>query len=473
MKNGIRKFILALSLLIAAVEATAQSPDRLSGTVTDENGQPIFGVGVTVAGRSVATTTNAAGEYSIAAKRGDVVRFTMPGYEPQQVTVNVSFTVNLSLKSSDEGIDEVVVVGYGTVRKKDLTGSVTSLSDKNIEGYKTSTVVAAMGGQLAGVQVTQMDGSPGAGFDVKIRGVGSINSDAGPMYVVDGFQVDNIDYLANSDILSMDILKDASAAAIYGARAANGVVLITTKSGKTGKPVIAFSGSANYREISKRLDVLSPYEFVKLQVELDPSRYAPRYYRTGDDPDGNPWRFQSLDDYIGYNGIDWQDEVFRPTWSKDYNLSVSGGNIDTKYTFIFTRYDENGLFNNSSFGKTTAKMRVNQKIYKNLTLDATVNYVNTDKRGISTSADAGRFNILGNIISARPTAGLGMTDYELLHASVDPLEDEFNPGNIGQFNPIAQAESVTNERKADQIIANGSLTWQIVNGLTFKTAGTY
>lgn len=135
-------------------------------------------------------------------------------------------------------LEEVVVVGYGSMKKNDLTGSVASVASKDIEGFKSSSVMEALGGQVAGVQITQTDGTPGAGFDIKIRGVGTLNGDASPLYIVDGFQVDNIDYLSNSDIESIQILKDASSSAIYGARAANGVVLVTTKSGNPASPLL-------------------------------------------------------------------------------------------------------------------------------------------------------------------------------------------------------------------------------------------
>lgn len=152
--------------------------------------------------------------------------------------------------------------------------------------------------------------------------MGTLTGDASPLYIVDGFQVDNIDYLANSDIESIEVLKDASSAAIYGSRAANGVVMVTTKSGKVGRPVINYSGSASYRKITKMLDVLSPYEFVKLQGEIDATLLT-SYYKTGNDENGNPYRYQSLDDYIGVGGVNWQEETFNPTWSQDHNLSIA------------------------------------------------------------------------------------------------------------------------------------------------------
>ena len=367
-------------------------------------------------------------------------------------------------------LDEVIVVGYGSMKKSDLTGSVASVASKDIEGFKASSVAGALGGQIAGVQITSTDGTPGAGFNINIRGVGTLTGDSSPLYIVDGFEVDNIDNISNSDIESIEILKDASSSAIYGARAANGVVLITTKSGKTGKPIITYNGSASYRKISKTLDVLSPYEFVKLQGEVN-SSYTNSYYKDKND-DGSIPKYRTLDDYIGVDGVDWQAETFNPTWSQDHNVTITGGTNDTKYNASFSRYIENGIFNNSGFDRTTAKLRFNHKLTKNITFDATVNYAQTNRKGVGTSADSGRFNMLAQILSARPTGGLKLTDDELLHSAIDPEMLETGE-SLAQVNPVIQTQSVTNDKRAEMWSGNASITWQIRKGLTFKTAGTY
>ena len=298
-----------------------------------------------------------------------------------------------------------------------------------------------------------------------------MTGDASPLFIVDGFEVDNIDNIANADIESMEFLKDASSSAIYGARAANGVVMITTKSGKAGKPSITYNGSATYRKITKKLDLLTPYEFAKLQEDIDP-KYADTYWKEGNDENGLPYRFQSLNDYIGVGGVDWQDATFNPTWSQDHNLSITGGDEATTYSLLFTRYNENGIFNNSGFDRTTAKFRVKQKIMKDITLDATINYAQTNKKGVGTTADSGRFNMLAQILSARPTGGLRLTDEELLSSAIDPVMLE-DGTSLAQVNPVIQTESVTNKKRAEMWSGNASLTWQIMKGLTFKTAATY
>lgn len=459
-----------LLTLILTISLYAQNA-TLKGVIVDETDTPLIGATVQVKGTSTGSITDFDGNYTIKANKGAVITFSYIGYKTQEIKFTGQPTVNIKMVLDNQTLDEVVVVGYGTMKRSDLTGSVASIAAKDVEGFKTSSVAGALGGQIAGVQITSTDGTPGAGFSINIRGVGTLTGDSSPLYIVDGFEVDDIDYLSNSDIESIEILKDASSSAIYGARAANGVVLISTKSGKIGKPIINYNGSASYRKISKKLDVLSPYEFVKLQGEVN-SKYSDSYFKTGNDDDGNPYRYQSLDDYIGVSGVNWQDETFNPTWSQDHSLSIMGGTEDTKYNASFSRYIENGIFKNSGFNKTTGKFRLDQKLSKSLSFNFTVNYALTNREGVGTSGDSGRFNMLAQILSARPTGGLKLTDEELLASAIDPEMLESGE-SLAQVNPVKQTESVTNNKRAEMWSGNASATWQIIKGLTFKTSGTY
>ena len=459
-----------LLTLILTINLYAQNT-TLKGVIVDETDTPLIGATVQVKGTSTGSITDFDGNYTIKANKGAVITFSYIGYKTQEIKFTGQPTVNIKMVPDNQTLDEVVVVGYGTMKRSDLTGSVASIAAKDVEGFKTSSVAGALGGQIAGVQITSTDGTPGAGFSINIRGVGTLTGDSSPLYIVDGVEVDDIDYLSNSDIESIEILKDASSSAIYGARAANGVVLISTKSGKIGKPIINYNGSASYRKISKKLDVLSPYEFVKLQGEVN-SKYSDSYFKTGNDDNGNPYRYQSLDDYIGVSGVNWQDETFNPTWSQDHSLSIMGGTEDTKYNASFSRYIENGIFKNSGFNKTTGKFRLDQKLSKSLSFNFTVNYALTNREGVGTSGDSGRFNMLAQILSARPTGGLKLTDEELLASAIDPEMLESGE-SLAQVNPVKQTESVTNNKRAEMWSGNASATWQIIKGLTFKTSGTY
>ncbi|SMC94142.1 SusC/RagA family TonB-linked outer membrane protein [Pedobacter nyackensis] len=467
VNKGTIMFIVALlwSLSLSAQQRT------LKGKVLDETNAPLMGATVVVPGKPNKTMTNEEGTFSIRVQKGETLMISYVGYVQQALRIGDQNDVVIRLKPDAALLDEFVVVGYSTVKRGDLTGSVATVKGKDVEGFKSSSVLGALGGQVAGVQITQYDGEPGSGFNVNIRGIGTLTGNSAPLYIVDGFEVANLDFLPNTDIESIEVLKDASASAIYGARAANGVVLVTTKSGKVGKPQLNYSNASTYRQINKTLDLLSPYEFVKLQADVN-SAYAGTYYKPGADDNGIPYKYQSAEDYIGVQGVNWQDEAFRPTWSNDQNFSVSGGIETTKYNFSLNRYNENGIFNNSDFGRTAAKMRINQKLTNTISVDATINYGKTNRSGVGTTADNGRFNMLAQIFSARPTGGLNIDNETLLSSAIDP-EMLADGTSLAQVNPIVQTESVINNRAEELWGSNLSVNWEILKGLTFRSAGTF
>ncbi len=464
-----RKFALTLCALLLTVCVYAQK--TLNGVVLDEQDMPLIGATVAFSGKTGGTVTDMDGKFTLKVKVGDKLTFSYIGYQTKTMTFKGQNNITVRLEPDNKLLDEVVVVGYGSMKRSDLTGSVASVRGEDLIGYQSSSVAGALAGQVAGVQITQTDGTPGSGFNINIRGVGTLTGDASPLYIVDGFQVDDIEYLSDADIESIEVLKDASSSAIYGARAANGVVLITTKQGTVSKPTVTYNGSATYRHISKKLDVLSPYEFVKLQGEIN-SQYLNTYYREGNDDDGNPYRYQTLDDYIGVEPVDWQDETFNPTWSQSHSVSLTGGTDQSKYAGTFSRYVEEGIFNNSGFDKTTFKLRFDQKLSKSLSFNAQVNYSMTNRRGQGTSGDSGRFNMLAQILTARPTAGLRMTNEEFLATAIDPELLESGE-SLAQVNPVMQTENVTNNRKAEMWSGNAAVKWEIIKGLTANVSGTY
>lgn len=458
----------ALICVLLSFSAIAQKRLTVTGVVSDENGAPLTGAGVMIEGTLKGTVTDIDGKYSIEAATGTVLIYNFIGYKNHSVIVRDNSVINVSLEPDRNILDEVVVVGYGTMKKSDLTGSVSSVSSKAIEVFKTGHVMEALGGQIAGVNITSTDGTPGGGFDIKIRGIGTVNGDSSPLYIVDGFEVESISFLANQDIAKIDVLKDASASAIYGARAANGVVLVTTKSGRVGRPEVTYNGSASYRTLSKQLEVLDPYEFVKLQLELNPTRYGTRYFNVGEDSKGQPYKYQSMDDYLGVTGVRWQEEAFRPTWSQNHDISVRGGSKDSQYNISFSHFDEDGLFKANTYKKNTARIKFTQNIFKWLRFDTSVNYTNRKTTGIGTGGST-----LSNILQYRPVGGLYTSDYQLRYNAVDPMLEEVGLSNSNYFNPILNSETVDQVTRIDQWFANGSLTFQLAKGLTFKTSGSF
>lgn len=464
-----RAVMLLLALFIAAASFAQKT---FKGTVYDEAGEPLIGVTIMPKNGTGGTITNVEGDFILPATKNKIFVFSYVGYQSKEVKLNANRENSIIMKPMDATLNEVVVVGYGNMKRSDITGSISSVNTKKIANFKTGSIAEALGGQMAGVQVTSSDGTPGSGFDIKIRGVGTVNGDASPLYIVDGFEVSDIDYLANSDIETIDVLKDASASAIYGARAANGVVLIKTKAGKPGRPVITYNGAASMRSISKHLDLLDPYEFVKLQMEINPVRYANTYYKEGNDENGQPYRYQTAEDYIGVPGIDWQNEAFKSTWSQNHDFSISGGSKESQYVLSYSHFDEDGIFTNSSFTKNNGKLRLKQTITSHINMDATINFSNSVKKGIGTAGTGGRLNVLSNLLRARPTGGLQVTDEELLTSVFDPLLLEHND-SYSQINPIKQSEAVHDRNQAELWGANIAFNVKLLKGLNLRTAGTY
>ena len=456
--------VIALMMLMSVQVMAQKGNVTVSGTVTDESGEPLIGVAVVEQGTVNGVLTDENGKYTISVAKAATLLFDYMGFAQVVQPVAGKTVIDAKLVEDTTFLDEAVVVGYGTMKRSDLTGSVSSVSSKSLENFKTGNVLDALGGQVAGVNITTADGTPGSGFNIIVRGVSTVNGDSSPLYIVDGFEVENIDHIANQDIASIEILKDASAAAIYGARAANGVVLVTTKSGREARATVSYSGSASYRTLSKRLEVLEPYDFVRLQIERNSSNEV-MYVRHGNDYNGNPYRFQSIDDYKAVDGINWQDEAFQNTWSQNHDVSLSGGTKTTKYTVSFSHFDEDGIFINSGYIKNAARVKINQKVRDWLTLDFNMSYTNQNKYGLGTGG-----SVLRNILVYRPTGGINVTDEELLYSSSDPgVDNSYN----NHYNPLVATRKADLDTKTNTWVANGSLTFQLYKGLTLKSSGSY
>ena len=260
--------ILILSFLIPT-ELLAQGK-QITGTVTtSENNQAASGITITVKGGKTSTTTDAQGNFKITVdNKATTLVFTSASFVTYEAAISGRTVIDVVMTPDVKAIDDVVVVGYTTVKRKDLTGSVSSINSKQLKDFPLSSAAEALQGKLAGVQLTSSEGAPGAEIIVRVRGGGSITQDNSPLYIVDGVQVENaLSVLSPQDIASVDVLKDASTTAIYGARAANGVVIITTKTGKSGKTQVSYNGSVGYRQLAKFQEVLKPYDFVVWQYE--------------------------------------------------------------------------------------------------------------------------------------------------------------------------------------------------------------
>ncbi len=370
--------IILLTLMVN-LNVYAQS-QVVSGVVKDATGDVLPGVTLIEKGTSNGSTTNINGEFQIEVKPGATLVFSFIGMKTKSVEVGNSSTLQVVLVDDISQLNEVVVVGYGTQKRSELTGSVASVDGDALRKVPVSSVAESITGRLAGVQVTNTEGSPDSEIRIRVRGGTSLTSDSDPLYIVDGFPVQSIVDIAPSDIESIDVLKDASSTAIYGSRGANGVIIITTKSGKEGKLTVSYNTFFASSKIAKTLDVLEPGDYTRWQYE-----YAVLDARDPED-------LSSYEDYFGlfqdidlYNGLpanDWQRQVYGRTGNIFSNdLSVRGGSEKFNYSVNFARFDQKAIQVGSDFLRNNITFKLNNKPNDKVDIFFSLRYSDTEING--------------------------------------------------------------------------------------------
>lgn len=444
-------FIVPLSLL-------AQNK-TIKGKVTDETGVPIAGVTVITKGAKKGTQTDKEGNFSISVTGAGSIDLVLSsvGYTSKIVKVTGTDAGTVQLIKEAITQEDVVVVGYATVRRKDLTGTVSSVSAKQIKDIPLSSAAEALQGRLAGVQAIATEGAPGADILIRVRGGGSITQDNSPMYIVDGVQVENaLSVIAPQDIASIDVLKDASTTAIYGARAANGVVIITTKVGRPGKTQVAYNGGFGLRQLPKKMDVLSPYDFVVWQWERNRGAADSATY-------GRTW--DTLSNYKNVAPIDWQGEVFgRNAKFQNHNLSVNGGNQATTFNLSVTANREDGIQLESGFDRNLLNFKLDHKVSDKVKVGITARYLDQTVKGIGTTNSGTRTtNRLRHSITYRP--------FELPTATggIDDFDEAYFLASAGQTNPIILARSEYRRQFTKGTYLSGYVNYNISKNLVFRS----
>jgi TonB-linked SusC/RagA family outer membrane protein len=461
----IRFFLINLFLMALVISGYGQEL-IVKGIVTNEEGETLPGVNVVIQGTTKGTVTGIDGNYSLRVPDAseDALMFSFIGFETKEIKVAGKTNIDVVLKTSYNELDEVVAIGYGTVKKRDLTGSVASADVEELSKVPVSNLAEALNGRVSGVQVQSTEGAPGAEIKIRVRGGGSITQSNEPLYIIDGFPTeDGLNLLDPSEIESIDVLKDASSTAIYGARGANGVILITTKGGKVGKTRVNYDAYYGVKQLANKLDVLNPYEFVLLDYERN----------LGDDTEMEAWleRYGSFSDiesnYLNRPGIDWQDEVFgNPVTNQYHKLSISGGTEKTKYNLSYSVSDDEGIMVNSGFKRNNANFNFDHEVSEKLKASASIRYTDQTFFGMGTSTQGSRFNKLGHVVQYRPTIGINGTDRDLVELDEDPVYVD-DSGNVMQ-NPLvsAQAEHKSTETRALSI--NTKLDYSITKNLTYS-----
>lgn len=474
-----RAFSILLLTLVAVTGAVAQSLVR--GKVIDDTGLEVIGASILVKGTTQGTITDMDGMFSLSVPdKNAVLQVSYIGYQTLEVKVDVTKPMSIVLKEDSEMLEEVVVVGYQEVKKKDLTGSVAKVDMDNLLNTPVGSFDQTLGGRVAGVNVSSGEGQPGGTMNIVIRGNNSLTQDNSPLYVIDGFPVEDASLASTinpSDIESLDILKDASATAIYGARGANGVVIITTKKGKVGKPQLKYDGSFGFQNITKQIPLMDAYEFVKLQTELYPSD-ADRYYLTwhnekGDilvDENLNPLK-ETLDYYRTAPQYYWQDEIFRTAWQQNHNVSLMGGSEGVRYTASVSYFDQNGVVLESNYKRFQSRMNTNIRHGKwNASL--TANYSRSVQTGSSTSlySSSGMNNLFYSVWGYRPVNHLGKPLENLKNNGVD---DALDMTNDYRFNPYMDLLNAYRKYYVNNLQLNGYVAYDILKGLKLKISGGF
>ena len=463
MKNLTYKIsMLILGLFFTAFAANAQ---QIKGVVTDASGEPQIGVSVFVEGTTLGVSTGIDGDYTINIPdaKGKTLVFSMIGLATKQVVIGNSTTINVTLEADANFLDETVVIGYATVKRRDLMGSVTSVGSDAITAVPVATVGEALTGKMAGVQVTTTEGDPDADIKIRVRGTGSITQDSSPLYIVDGFPVESISDIAASDIQSIDVLKDAFSTAIYGSRGANGVVLVTTKSGASGKVSVSYNGYWGQKKIANAdaVQVGSPYDFVRNQYEravlnntLDDD-YIP-YYGV----------YEDIDLYKDVKANDWLDAVFGNVGSTlNQNISVSGSSDKVKWTASYSYMGDNAIMTGSNYKRNNISFKTQYKPIKQLTFDINARYSQTDVRG----AGANSVNDGGT------TSGNGRLKHAVQYTPF-PIEGVASDSDLAEdygdnAPPLLSVADNDTQRTRKNWTLNGAVTWHIIKNLNLRVEG--
>ena len=449
-----------------ATENTAANavPALLKGRITDEKGAPVPGVSVSVKGSKTGTITNGEGYYSLTSPESEgILVASFMGFEKKETRFSGAGTYNIILQSEARGLNEVMVIGYGSTTKKDLTGSVGRVEMEDLRKAPVFTFTEALAGRVAGVQVSSNDGQPGQGQNIIIRGSGSLTQSTAPLYVVDGFTME--DFQSNSlnpeDIASITVLKDASGTAIYGARGSNGVVVIQTKKGISGKPVITFNTTLGVQELRRQIPMMSPYEFVKTQTEMTNTSLADAAYFTNG---------KTLESYRNVEGINWQDKIFRQGKMQSYSLSMRGGNEQTKYSISGVINNQDALIINSGYKRYLGRVSLDQQVSKKIKAGININYSNANSHGLVAANNTGTSTvsnyIFANVFGYRPV-GANMSSLE------EDLFDEGMPVGTGtvRINPVITAENTHRVANIGELISNAYITYNIIDHLTLNIRG--
>ncbi|MEJ5147983.1 SusC/RagA family TonB-linked outer membrane protein [Sphingobacterium sp. MYb388] len=440
--RAVMTFGLLMMLWITAFSQNSS----LSGKVVDDKGEIVIGATIVIKGSPISTATNQNGEYTInqVPLGKTTVTVNMIGYSSMDLPIQIvsgANVLNFNLNSSTNDLEEVVVIGYGVAKKKQITGSISSVGPKEFNTGVVSSPDQLLAGKVAGLTVNRSGGDPTAGSTIQLRGPSSLTASSSPLYVIDGVVGANIELVAPDDIVSMDVMKDASSTAIYGSRAANGVIFVTTKRGKAGKPVLSYSGYAAIERVANRVNVLSAAEHKQFVADNGLTVAASE---TGFD-------------------TDWQDEITRTGVSHNHNLSLTGGSEGTRYNASVNYFNNQGIVKRSDLERVVARVGIDQNAFDDR-LKLALNVTNSMNK--SNHVDYGIFNGAARYL---PTSPVRSDD-----VAYAPYNGYFQvPGRTNYFNPVAMLNQRDEERNNNTLLASLKADLTIFKGLTWTNVISY
>lgn len=455
------RFALVAATLTMSANGFAQTV--IKGNVTDNTGEPIIGASVVEDGNANnGGVTDIDGNFTVTLKgNSKKLKISYVGMKPQVVNVSGKSVINVKLEDDATSLNDVVVIGYGAVKKKDLTGAVATVDNKALTQVPVASASEALTGKMPGVQITTTEGSPDADVKIRVRGGGSITQSNDPLYIVDGFPVETISDIPASDIEDITVLKDASSTAIYGSRGANGVILVTTKGGKEGKTSVSYNAYYSWKKIAKKLDVLNARDYTEWQYELanllDKTDNYEKYFGSYDDID--------LYDNVATN--DWQDIVYgRTGHTFNQNLNINGGSDKIKYAFSYARMDDKAIMQMSDFVRDNLSLKLNAKPTKRVSLDFQARWSKTKINGGGANEQSSTYNT-----DKRLRYAIQYTPYPVPGLSTDTDDDDTT--NSSFYNPVTSLKD--NDQKRTRITFNmsGAFTWELYKNLKFKTEFGY
>lgn len=464
------KKIIAFSLnLLLGLSVLLAQNQTIKGTVTNDVKEPLVGATVVVKGTKTSTVTNENGQFSLNIAENAKVQLIISYTGKKTLTISAAAGVPVAavLESDNAQLDDVVVLGYTSVKRKDVLASVSSVSAKDLKDIPINSAAEALNGRLAGVTAVTAEGSPDADIRIRVRGGMSITGDNTPLYVIDGVQMENaLNFISPQDIKSIDVLKDAAATSIYGARGANGVIVITTKGGQAGKLRVSYNGFVGVKVLAKSLDVFNPYDFVVYQSERSRGNSTDSLSFTKNF--GSTW--DTLSAYKSLPNVNWQEEALGRTGiATTHNVSAEGGNNKFTYSGSYTYNNEKAIVLNSNFKRHLMSLRGDYKINKQLKVGASARYTHQDVLGAGVSDDRGSsYSRLRNAVKYRPFLSTGQ-DLD----DSDPLADPNVGNSLNLINPIQLTRAEYRNKVTNTLNLTGYVSYTIAKGLTFKSTFGY